>query len=319
MLTSLLLALMTVAALPAETTATLPATATQPSLFVRHLQGKGPSVIYVHGATFPSGSSIFYRIDGKSWADDLVARGFDVWGFDLAGYGKSGRHDAMRAASGAPIGRSADVALQIERVVAHVQSVRPGKIILLAHSWGTIPAGIFAAAHPDKVEKLILFGAVAERNGTRGTTDVPALQVSEQDQWESFQYGVPADESSPIAKDIFHAWVQDYLASDPAASMQAPPSVRVPSGPQADIDDAWSGRFPYDPSQIGVPTLIVRGAWDAVSNESDVAWLAARIPTVRTLTLPRGAHRMHLETNRQALFDAVGDDLLQPTTRRRQN
>lgn len=49
-------------------------------------------VVYVHGATFPSDLSVFYRFDGKSWADALNAAGFNVWGFDFVGYGHSSRY-----------------------------------------------------------------------------------------------------------------------------------------------------------------------------------------------------------------------------------
>jgi pimeloyl-ACP methyl ester carboxylesterase len=314
MLASILIAMLVATSIATERVDTLPDTTTQPSLLLRHTPGDGPSVVYVHGATFPSGSSISYRIDGKSWADDLATRGFDVWGFDLAGYGGSGRPAAMREASGAPVGRSSDVVLQIERVVRHVLASRGvTKVAILAHSWGTIPAGAFAAEHPELVQSLVLFGAVAQRDGNRAPTTVPSLQVSEDDQWRSFQSGVPNGETSPIAPEIFREWAGDYLATDANSASLTPPSVRVPSGPQADIDDAWSGRFPYDPSRVRCPTLLVRGAWDPVSTDADVAWLAAKLRNVeggaRSVVLPRGAHRMHLERNRQALFDAVGEFL----------
>src|SRR6476620_5497960 len=69
----------------------------EPALCVRHVPGPGPSVLYVHGATFPAKLSIGYRIAGKSWADDLHSRGFDVWSFDFPGYGDSGRESRVRA------------------------------------------------------------------------------------------------------------------------------------------------------------------------------------------------------------------------------
>lgn len=312
MFASLLVATLAAFTPPAEQTEMLPATATQPKLFLRHLPGTGPSVLYIHGATFPSGSSIFWRIDGRSWADDLASRGFDVWGFDLAGYGRSGRPAAMLQTSGAPVGRHDEVVPQIERVVRHILAARDRtQLVLLAHSWGTIPAGAFAAEHPELVQRLVLFGAIAERQGTRGdAAGVPSLLVSEQDQWNAFQGGLPDGAPSPIARAIFEPWVRDYLASDPDSFSRVPEAVRVPSGPGADIDAAWTGRFPYDPSRVRVPTLLVSGAWDPVSNQTDLAWLAAHLSNVpggaRIVTLPRGAHRLHLENERQGLFDAVG-------------
>jgi pimeloyl-ACP methyl ester carboxylesterase len=69
------------------------------SLFLRRL---GPSsgsarraVLYIHGATFPSGLSIAHRFDGRSWRDVLRDAGFSVWGLDFYGFGHSDRYPEM--------------------------------------------------------------------------------------------------------------------------------------------------------------------------------------------------------------------------------
>lgn len=286
----------------------------EPALLVRHEPGPGPSVLYVHGATFPSASSISYRIDGRSWMDDLRARGFDVWAFDFAGYGGSDRPAAMYAASKdvRPFSRAPEAADQIERVVRHVLKMSGRRhLSIIAHSWGTLPAGLFAGQRPELVERLVLFGPVALRRGE--TADVPgvaARPVSAADQWQSFQSGMPAGHASPIDRSLFDDWAKIYLASDPESGARTPPSVMAPTGPQADIGAAWSGCFPYDPASVRALTLIVRGEWDSVTQDADAVWLTKSLVNVpggaRDVKLPQGAHRMHLETNRQALFDAVG-------------
>jgi pimeloyl-ACP methyl ester carboxylesterase len=284
----------------------------EPALSVHHVPGPGPSVLYVHGATFPAKLSIGYRIAGKSWADDLHSRGFDVWSFDFAGYGGSEREGRTHAE--VP-GRAGDAALQIERVVRYVRK-RTGhpRIAIIAHSWGTIPAGMFAGEHPKWVSSLILFGPVARRNQEGETAPVGPYQlVGESDQWQSFQSGVPDGEGSPIDANEFRTWIEAYFESDSTSRKRTPPSVEVPAGPVADFSEAWDGYFPYDPSSIRVPTLIVRGEWDAITRDADAEWLKKAMANVpggaRDVKLPRGAHRMHLEKNRQALFDAVGDFL----------
>src|SRR5262249_25281139 len=73
------------------------------SLFLRHLPATRPSagaarpVLYVHGGTFPSALSIAHRFDGRSWRDELVDAGFDVWGLDLYGFGAADRYPEMAA------------------------------------------------------------------------------------------------------------------------------------------------------------------------------------------------------------------------------
>ena len=282
-----------------------------PTLSVRHQPGKGPSVLFVHGATFPAALSIAYRIEGRSWMDDLSARGFDVWAFDMAGYGGSDRPAGM-ADPGTIVGTATAAAAQIERVAAHIARVRgkPG-IAIVAHSWGTIPAGMFAAAKPDRVTSLVLFGPVAQRSAsvTAPSPDSSFL-VSAEYQWRSFQSGVPAEAAPLIDRPVFDAWVARYLADDPQAAARTPPAALVPAGPQRDFAESWSGRFPYDPAGVRAPTLIVRGEWDAITTDADAAWLIASLANARggprDVKLPKGAHRMHLEKERQALFDAVG-------------
>lgn len=284
----------------------------EPALSVHHEPGPGPSVLYVHGSTFPAALSMNYRLDGKSWADDLHARGFDVWSFDFAGYGGSDRPAAMREAGTNLIpGRAPDAAHQIERVVRYIEKAsHHPRVSVIAHSWGTIPAGLFAGEHPEMVERLVLFGPVAQREGKEEPPSSPVRQVSAADQWKSFQSGLPAGRASLISKDRFGPWVKTYLATDPDSGTRSPPSVAAPAGPDADFADAWSGRLPYDPALIRSPTLIVRGEWDPIARDADAAWLVKAMKNVpggaRDVKLPHGAHRMHLEENRQALFDAVG-------------
>jgi len=258
-------------------------------LLVRHRPGRGASVLYVHGATFPSALSISYRIDGVSWMDDLSARGLDVWAFDFLGYGGSARPAAML--DGPPFGRAPDAARQIERVAAAILERRE-RLALLAHSWGTLPAGIVAARRPAWLDRLVLFGPICRRDEPAGPVPATAhVVVTRDDQWRAFQAGVPDGTPSPIAPAVFDAWAAAYGDA-----------VRVPAGPQVDIAEAWSGRLPYDPRDVAAPTLAVRGEWDAVTSAPDLDGLRG----VTTRTLARGTHRMHLESNRAALFDAVG-------------
>jgi pimeloyl-ACP methyl ester carboxylesterase len=113
--------------------------------------------------------------------------------------------------------------------------------------------------------------------------------------------------------DRFETWAAAYLATDPDSGERSPPAVEVPSGADADFADAWSGNFPYDPSALRVPTMVVRGEWDAITRDADAAWLAKvmrNVPGgVRDVKLSGGAHRMHLEVGRQRLFDAVAEFL----------
>src|SRR5262249_15629483 len=100
---------------PQERVVTLPGAAStngvawQPKLMVREQKSGNADrpVLSVHGFTFPSSLSVFWKLDGRSWADALNEAGFSVWGFDFAGYGGArglARMGWAYAAPGAPGG-----------------------------------------------------------------------------------------------------------------------------------------------------------------------------------------------------------------------
>lgn len=281
-----------------------------PGLLVRRQQSAGLPVLYVHGATFPSALSAAYRFNGRSWMDDWNARGFDAWAFDFAGYGGSDRY--KDDAEGIP-GRAPEAAAQIARVVSHIASVTGhSSVAIVAHSWGTIPAALFAAQNPQAVNTLCLFGPVLRREGEEGMTVLEKYRlVTIEQQLARFIEDVPPSHPPILIEPQLEAWGPAYLASEPGASLRLPAAVRIPNGPAADIAAAWSGNLAYDPRDLHCPVLCVRGEWDSVTSDADAAWLLAQLrhPASRDMKIPKGTHLMHLEHSREDLFSATGEFL----------
>ncbi|HEX4157196.1 MAG TPA: alpha/beta hydrolase [Rhizomicrobium sp.] len=285
----------------------------EPTLLVRHVPGAGPPVLYVHGATFPSALSVAYRFNGRSWMDDLGACGFDVWAFDFAGFGGSDRPPTLSGdRNGVPTGRAIDAAAQIARVVQRIMaSADHSRVSLVAHSWGSMPAGLFAGRHPDLMDKLCLFGPLAQRDtpGLPAPESVGAWRlVGVAEQLARFVEDVPPGHAPVLIEPELETWGPAYLASDPEAERRTPPAVKIPTGPVADILAAWSGKLAWRPEEALCPVLIVRGEWDSVSTNADANWLLSRIssPVRQDTRIPNGTHLLHLEQNREALFAAVG-------------
>ncbi len=285
------------------------------ALLLRRWPGAGDPVLYVHGATFPSALSVGYRFGGRSWADDLNARGFDVWGFDFVGFGGSTRPRQMTApaAGVAPVGRAPEAAAQIRAVVDHIRRERGGaRVHIVAHSWGAIAACLFAGTHPAAVGRLVLFGPIVRRRG-EGLPIPDAIgawrAVSIADQLKRFVEDVPPSHPPVLIEPDLAEWGPAYLSTDPGALRHAPPAVRIPNGPQADIIAAWSGQLAYDPSRVSAPTLIVRGAWDSLCRDDDAAWLTDALGAEEKadVVVPGATHLMHLEHGREGLFAATAD------------
>jgi pimeloyl-ACP methyl ester carboxylesterase len=290
---------------------TLPATPQIPELFVRRQTPDGSvrgTVLYVHGATFPSGLSIAHRFDGRSWMDELVDAGFDTWAFDFAGYGRSGRYPEMDQPPDGlpPLGRVPEAATQIARVVEAIRErTEQQRVSIVAHSWGTLATGRFASQHPEWVDRLVLFGAIARREGGEPSQHGAWYPLTTDAQHKRFVQDVPPGHPPVLLDRHFRPWAEAYLATDPTSHTRTPPTVRTPSGPLADIMAAWQGQYPYDPSLVRAPVLIVRGEWDSVCTDDDARWLFDAFtssPIRHDVKISGGTHLMHLEESRYALY-----------------
>lgn len=292
------------------------------SLFLRYLAPPAGTsergiVAYVHGATFPSALSIAHRFDGHSWRDDLCADGFHVWGLDFLGYGESDRYPQMaHAADGeAPLCQAEDASRQIETAVRAIcRHHGVTRISLLAHSWGTIASGRFAARCPDLVERLVFFGPIARRETGGIAPGFPAWRpVTLQEQWQRFTAEVPAGEAPVLSRRHFDDWGECYLASDPQSRSVHPAGVRTPSGPWYDIGRALHGELAYHAGAVRAPVAIIRGEWDSLCTDADAAWLMRALhssPLRRDVKIGRATHLMHLESGRVALYREAATFLL---------
>lgn len=280
-------------------------------------------VLYIHGATFPSALSIAHRFDGKSWRDQLNEAGFDVWGLDFYGFGHSDRYPEMDrpAADNAPLCVAKDAAEQIAAAVRFILGHQGrSKLSLISHSWGAMPACLFAGRHAALVDRIALFAPIYQRAQRRyeQPATLPAWRVvTLEDQWNRFIEDVPANEPPVLSRAHFDEWGQRYLDSDPESRTRDPVGVKTPLGPFSDIIKAWHGQLAYDPSELRCPVAILRGEWDGLIQDDDARRLFDALKHAsakRDIKIGRGTHLMHLEAMRTALWREsveflAGDDV----------
>jgi len=276
------------------------------------------AVLYMHGATFPCNLAVGFKFDEPSWMDDLAQAGFDVWAFDFHGYGGSSRYTEMAEPPSAhpPLGRATVAVEQIDTVVRFVlERTNRKRLHLIAHSWGTQPAGLFASQYPERADRLVFFAPILQRNMTNlpSPNTAPAYRLwTVDDQWHRFVEDVPKDHPPVLLKRHFERWALAYLASDPASATRTPPAVMTPGGPNADIFASWSGELAYTPAAIGASTLPVRGEWDSLCTDADAGWLRSafrRDTALRDVKIPQATHLMHLEEGRFDLHRATREFL----------
>ncbi len=289
-----------------------------PRLAIRHRPAQGASsgaLLMVHGATFASELFDIAR-PGYSWMEAAAAAGREVFAVDLRGYARSERptfFDELPERN-PPYAKGEEVLADIDRAVEWVrQKTGREEIDLLGASWGTVTCGIYASGPAAaKLRRLVLFAplfgewnepwlAICGAPGDPGrlNPDLGAYRWVEdatvRKRWDG---EIPAADKSLYREEaVFQALFRSALDADPAAATRSPTAFRVPNGTLVDLHSVFSGRPLYDPAALRLPTLLLRGADDPTSSDSDA----------RRLLDALGAEERHYRVVPTASHFAMGE------------
>ena len=274
-------------------TSNVPAIAGQPAqIYVRERVSAGVAlrgaaapdkvVLFVHGAGTPAEVAFDPSIGDHSWMAHLAVAGFDVFSMDTTGYGRSTRpapmNDPCNLAEAqqaqfvpslmpAPCKPSYPGQLtslgsdwhDIDAVVDHIRTLRGvAKVSLVAWSLGGPRAGGYAAQHPEKVLRMVLFAPAYNRSAPAAAPALPNPGVVFNTQsrsefiagWDR-QVGC-ANQYEPSVRDAVWA---EMLASDPVGATWGAGVRRAPS------TTTWG----WNAAAIGgtrIPTMMIAGALD---------------------------------------------------------
>src|SRR5262245_18156253 len=229
------------------------------------------TLLFVHGATYPSDTMFDLKIDGESWMESIAKHGYDVYSMAVRGYGRSTRPPEMErpAPESAPVVTTDDGVRDFGAVVEHILARRRvARLNLMGWSWGTVIAGAYAAKNPDRIERLVMHAPLWLRRvpgglrveGQMGAYRTVTFEAAKQ-RWLN---GVPVDTHQDlIPAGVREAWWKANMDADPVGAKMNPPAVRAPNGLLVDAFKYWEAdtRY-YDPAAISAPALIVVGDWD---------------------------------------------------------
>lgn len=282
----------------------------------------GPPVLLLHGARVPGVGSFDLPVRGGSLAEDLARAGHRVYVMDARGYGRSTRPPALSQPPEAnpPAVRSDAVVRDVAAVVDGIRrrSGGGGGVALLGWATGGHWLGQYAAAHPDKVNRLILYNTLygpvpdhptmgrgsdnehPDRPGQFNAARFGAYRLNTGDSLlPSWDRSIPAEDKTTWRDPkVVEAYVTAALASDPTSGTRTPPSFRAPSGAMEDSFYLSTGRQLWDASLITAPTLVVRSGNDFWSRPEDVTTLSSHLVharSVKTVELPGATHYVHLD------------------------
>jgi pimeloyl-ACP methyl ester carboxylesterase len=288
-----------------------------------------PPVLLVHGATF--GASLFdLQLPGYSLLAELARAGRAVYALDVRGYGHSLGGRVMDAPPEAhpPFARLNDAIADIGAAVRFIlRRENATALDLVGFSWGTVTSACYAGRFPHHVSRLALYAPLyAERNEIwlarigdprdRSRID-PAIGayrlITEADIVTRWDADVGGGDPRQWREDGLPAAIFDvFRALDRQSWDRVPPAFRAPTGALADLIHVFDGKPLYDPAQLSMPVLLVRGADDTTSTGTDSERLLSLIasPWKSYRVISPGSHFLCVEKNRAELYRCLDEFLL---------
>jgi pimeloyl-ACP methyl ester carboxylesterase len=244
----------------------------------------GKVALLLHGATWSGRPDFDLQIRDYSLMDFLARNGYDVWAIDIHGYGQSDK-------STKDWSDTASAAQDMASAVDYVCKLRKiPRLKALGWSWGTQIAGIYAAEHPDRLSKLILYGNVWKGLPEWRNIPAPKEQYRTNGDADAREDFVPGQ----FEQDVVDTYAREALKADPKS-------------PNGILVDLFTKLPLIDPEKITVPTLILRPEKDFASTPEEMATFFQKLksPDKAYVCLPDGGHAIILEKGHRRFQNEV--------------
>ena len=226
------------------------------------------TILFVHGSSMATQPTFDLQVPGRphsSVMEWFAERGFDTWGLDMEGYGRSDKSRPINCdiANGAD-----DIAAGTEYILKHAQHK---KLLLYGISSGALRAAMFTQRHPERVARLALDAMVWTGEGS------PTLEQRKK-RLPEFQ----SKNRRPIDRAFVHSiFERDHPGTADKATIEAFADAilklddSVPTGTYVDM----CSKLPLvDPEKLRVPTIVMRGEFDGIAGIDDLLEFYRRLP-----------------------------------------
>jgi pimeloyl-ACP methyl ester carboxylesterase len=255
-----------------------------------------PVLILVHGSSMSTMPTFDLTVPGAgeySMFNVFAKYGYDVWGIDFEGYGRSsvtpGWSDIKSGV--------ADLAAMVP--VVERETRQRGGYHMIGESSGALRVAAFAAQYPDRAGRLV-FSAY-----TYTGKDSPTLTERAKN-LKFYQENNRRPRPKEMLESIFtrdKAGTSDPRTAAALVAAELPFGDTVPTGTYLDM----TSKLPIiEASAIKSPVLVIRGEHDGIATEADLLDFYNKLPNAdrQFVTLPGMAHTLVLGTNRELFWYA---------------
>jgi pimeloyl-ACP methyl ester carboxylesterase len=262
-----------------------------------------PVLIMVHGSSIGALSSWDLTVPGAGEYNmmNVFSRfGYDVWAIDFEGYGKS---DVTSGNSDIKSG-VADLDAAFPLIA---QETGQQKFHFMGESSGALRVAAFAAAHPERVDRVLL-GAYTYTGKDSPTLTERAKQV------DFYRTHNRRPRPKEMIESIFtrdKPGTSDQRVAVAMVASELRFGDSVPTGTYLDM----TAKLPIiEAKLVKCPVLLARGQYDGIATEADILDFYGQLPNPdRQLSiLPGLAHSLTLGLNRQLYWHVANAFLGMP-------
>jgi pimeloyl-ACP methyl ester carboxylesterase len=249
-----------------------------------------PVLFLVHGSTMGGPSSYDLTVPGQtgySMMDAFARYGYDVWTMDHEGYGRSSRTAGY-----------SDIASGVEDLKAAMALVQRETGATKAHffgeSSGAIRASAFAAAAPERVDRLAL--AAYTWTGKGSPTLGDRAKNIEFFRTHNTRPATVTNYTSIFTRD--KPGTADPRVGEAIYAVESTYGNTIPNGTYLDM----TTKLPLvDPKTVHAPVMMARGEYDGIATDEDCLGFFQLLPNRdrEFVIIPGAAHSLVLGYNRE--------------------